>query len=165
MLLKLFPLWENTSKDGNTYFSTKLNNKTKLLMLKNKYKKKDTDPDYYLYASEISNDYSEDDKDNVDDDIPFWLWGKNMNLLKKLRRFETVDGIEEFVRLFECEDAFKDIFNSSVDNYIERDEGKKLNDRETMETLLEYLYPHNDYYVNDLDPFGDYWDIMIFHKK
>ena len=71
-MIKLFPLWENTAKSGNTYLQSKLNKNTKILILKNNYKQKDTDPDYHLYIDTINNVNNSSDKDiTEDDDIPF----------------------------------------------------------------------------------------------
>jgi hypothetical protein len=50
-LLKLGGLWKGKDKKGNDYFSGSFTYGTKLLVMKNTYKDKDTDPDYIAYMA------------------------------------------------------------------------------------------------------------------
>ena len=46
-LTKVTGLWKNTGKDGKTYLSGKFG-MAFMLVYPNRYKKKETDPDYYI---------------------------------------------------------------------------------------------------------------------
>jgi hypothetical protein len=50
-MIKLTGLWENTTKQGETYFRGNLG-LGQVLIFKNKYKKTDKDPDYVMYLAE-----------------------------------------------------------------------------------------------------------------
>ncbi|MBN1892319.1 MAG: hypothetical protein JW780_06010 [Clostridiales bacterium] len=52
-MLKLTGLWEGKDKNANFLLSGKLTFSSKVLVLKNNFKEKDTDPDYFLYVSDI----------------------------------------------------------------------------------------------------------------
>jgi len=51
-MIKLTGLWKQTGKDGEAYYSGKLGYSATLLIFKNKYKKKDSDPDLMAYVGE-----------------------------------------------------------------------------------------------------------------
>lgn len=50
-LLKIGGLWSNKDKKGNEYFSGDFTFGTKILIYKNTYKEKESDPDYVAYLS------------------------------------------------------------------------------------------------------------------
>jgi len=90
-LVPIAPLWTNTTKEGAPYLRGYLGNAL-LLIFKNKYKEKDSDPDWRAYVaprapkekkddvqdpmekelrSGISADVPPPIPENVDDEIPF----------------------------------------------------------------------------------------------
>lgn len=48
-LVEMCALWKQESKSGDTYLSGSLNKNTKVLVLKNNFKSKDSEPDYRVY--------------------------------------------------------------------------------------------------------------------
>ena len=46
---KMCGMWENKDKNGNKYFSGKLEDGTKIVMFTNTYRDKENSPDYNLY--------------------------------------------------------------------------------------------------------------------
>jgi|VirMetMinimDraft_7_1064189.scaffolds.fasta_scaffold00899_6 hypothetical protein len=52
-LVKLTGLWEDTDRNGHQYFSGKINAISKVLVMPNTFKKKDSDPDYFLYLAPV----------------------------------------------------------------------------------------------------------------
>lgn len=66
-LILLGGLWVSKSKGGTNYLSGRLGVGGKLLMFKNAKKKKDSDPDYYIYLGK----YEQSDKGGSDDEVPF----------------------------------------------------------------------------------------------
>ena len=69
-LLKLGGLWKNQDKNGNDYFSGNFTYGTKLLIMTNTFKEKNTEPDYIAYITK--QDKKEDKKDtSSSSDIPF----------------------------------------------------------------------------------------------
>ena len=52
-LVKLTGLWEDTDRNGHQYFSGKINAISKVLIMPNTFKKKDSEPDYFLYLAPV----------------------------------------------------------------------------------------------------------------
>ena len=50
-LIKLSGLWANKDKNGNEYFSGGFGYGAKILIMKNKFKAKENDPDYNLFIA------------------------------------------------------------------------------------------------------------------
>ena len=50
-MIKLTGLWKETDKLGRAYYSGMLG-RVKVLIYKNQFKEKDTDPEYHLYFAE-----------------------------------------------------------------------------------------------------------------
>lgn len=50
-LLKIGGLWKNKDKNGNDCFSGQFTYGTKLLVFKNSFKKKETEPDFIVYLA------------------------------------------------------------------------------------------------------------------
>lgn len=68
-LIMLGGLWLNRSQSGEIYMSGRLGLGGKILIFKNRKKKSDNDPDYYVMMAEWqSKDKSEGDDDH---EIPF----------------------------------------------------------------------------------------------
>ena len=69
-LLKLGGLWKNTDKNGNEYLSGNFTYGTRLLIMKNSYKKeKGKDPDFIAYLAPKEN--KEDKDTSGSDPVPF----------------------------------------------------------------------------------------------
>ena len=66
-LIKLTGLWENTDKKGDTYFNGSLGF-SKILILKNTYKKKDSDPDFNFFIAK--KEKNGEQKSDQSGDIP-----------------------------------------------------------------------------------------------
>ena len=61
--VRLTGLWKNESKDGGTYLSGSMSPSSQLLILENKYKDGDNDPDYIAFMTPNKRDKKEKDKD------------------------------------------------------------------------------------------------------
>jgi len=48
-LIKLTGLWKSQDKNGNTLLTGKVNGFTSVMIMTNQFKKKEEEPDYYLY--------------------------------------------------------------------------------------------------------------------
>lgn len=68
-------LWKKENKNGDEFFSGVLENedgtKTKIVVFKNGYKSKDTQPDYMILRSKEKQDDFSFDEPPYDDDLPF----------------------------------------------------------------------------------------------
>jgi hypothetical protein len=65
--IELMVLWEKTDKNGDKYFSGKLNGNS-ILVFKNKYKQDEKHPDYKVYLVEKEREQkpiAEDDSDTI----------------------------------------------------------------------------------------------------
>ena len=60
-LIKLTGLWKNTRDDGSISMSGKLSRTSRLVILPNKYKKGERDPDYYAFLAPV--EIKKDDED------------------------------------------------------------------------------------------------------
>jgi len=49
--VKITGLWKGTDKNGNPFLSGNLNQISKLLVMKNTYKKAKNEPDYFIYLA------------------------------------------------------------------------------------------------------------------
>jgi len=67
-MIKLGALWQNEGKDG-TYFAGKMG-EARLIVLPNKYKNKDSQPDYYVFVDSPKN-RGRDESDPPEEDGPF----------------------------------------------------------------------------------------------
>jgi len=72
-LFRVCGLWVNKDKNGNDYFSGDFTFNTKLVILKNSYKQKEGDPDYFinLAPKKKKSDAKTNDQDDNPNDIPF----------------------------------------------------------------------------------------------
>lgn len=72
-LFKLGGLWINKDKNGNEYFSGDFTYGTKILILKNTYKKEGSnEPDYnFNIAPKKKKEESDSKEESYNDDIPF----------------------------------------------------------------------------------------------
>mgnify|MGYP003148611609 CR=1 FL=1 len=73
-LLKLGGVWKNKDKNGNEYFSGNFTFGSKLLIMQNSYKEKNSEPDYIVYLAPRKAKRDEDDDRQADieeEDIPF----------------------------------------------------------------------------------------------
>ena len=73
---KLGALWKNVHKNGDEFFTGVLENadntKTKIVIFKNGYKNKDSQPDYMiLKAREKQDNFEFNTDENEFDDLPF----------------------------------------------------------------------------------------------
>ncbi len=69
-LFKIGGLWKNKDKNGNDYFSGDFTFGTKVLVLKNTYKEKPSEPDYNIFLTK--KDKKGEAKTQTDSsDIPF----------------------------------------------------------------------------------------------
>lgn len=68
VLIEIAALWENEGKDG-TYFSGSLNG-AKLLVFKNKFKEKDSHPDWKVYVAP-KKPKEQPAADTQDEEVPF----------------------------------------------------------------------------------------------
>jgi hypothetical protein len=68
-LIKLSGLWVNTDKNGNEYFSGGIGFGAKILVMKNTFKDKDSDPDFNLFIAPKKD--KEGAKKDEESDIPF----------------------------------------------------------------------------------------------
>lgn len=73
---KLGALWKNVNKNGDEFFTGVLENadntKTKIVIFKNGYKNKDSQPDYMiLKAREKQDNFEFNTDENEFDDLPF----------------------------------------------------------------------------------------------
>ena len=60
--LRLSGLWVGKTKMGEVYFSGSVNSGVKLLVFKNNYKEKDSDPDYVAYLASAKPQGEGDDQ-------------------------------------------------------------------------------------------------------
>ncbi len=66
-LMKVTGLYSNVSKSGDKYLSGNLSYSTKLMVFKNKFKEKDSDPDMILYICPRTHEKKDSDTaDNAD---------------------------------------------------------------------------------------------------
>lgn len=65
-LVKLTGLWEDTDRNGHQYFSGKINAISKVLVMPNTFKKKDSDPDYFLYLAPVEKKEDYEKKGVID---------------------------------------------------------------------------------------------------
>jgi hypothetical protein len=52
-MVKLTGLWKNTDKEGKIYLTGQFNPAAAMVVLPNTFKKKDNEPDYYLYVKPV----------------------------------------------------------------------------------------------------------------
>jgi len=71
-LIELTALWEHKDKNGEVYYSGKLS-KMNLLIMRNKFKKDDTQPDYRVYVCEAPNEkfYDRNKNNSMPEEPPF----------------------------------------------------------------------------------------------
>lgn len=75
--VKLCGMWKKNDKNGNEMFSGKLSPYTTILMFKNKFKNKESDPDYHISIANITPDDKKEApraapiQPCVEDDLPF----------------------------------------------------------------------------------------------
>lgn len=70
---KIGALWKKESKNIGTFLSGDVRGE-KIFIMKNKYKKKDLQPDYIIFLQELEKEKSESHSStpsNFDDDMPF----------------------------------------------------------------------------------------------
>lgn len=76
-IIPITGLWKKTDKNGNTYLSGPLSNRTRLLIFQNLKKQGEKEPDYYISIAESNregqpqsqgNSYKQN---NAADDMPF----------------------------------------------------------------------------------------------
>lgn len=72
-LLKMCGVWKNKDKNGNEYFSGNYTYGTKLLIMHNSYKEKNSDPDYIVYLAPKKSKREEDSdgQADIETDVPF----------------------------------------------------------------------------------------------
>jgi len=72
-LLKICGVWKNKDKNGNEYFSGNYTYGTKLLIMHNSYKEKNSDPDYivYLAPKKSKREEDSDSQADIETDVPF----------------------------------------------------------------------------------------------
>ena len=72
-LLKMCGVWKNKDKNGNEYFSGNYTYGTKLLIMHNSYKEKNSDPDYivYLAPKKSKREEDSDSQADIETDVPF----------------------------------------------------------------------------------------------
>tara|TARA_Y100001949_G_C15888962_1_gene287252 strand:- start:281 stop:511 length:231 start_codon:yes stop_codon:yes gene_type:complete len=72
-LLKICGVWKNKDKNGNEYFSGNYTYGTKLLIMHNSYKEKNSDPDYIVYLAPKKSKREEDSdgQADIETDVPF----------------------------------------------------------------------------------------------
>lgn len=64
-MIKLSGLWRK-EKDGSVYYTGKLGPGAQLLVFKNRYREKDTDPDLILYVAKLEKRDGADRKEDRD---------------------------------------------------------------------------------------------------
>ena len=72
-LLKICGVWKNKDKNGNEYFSGNYTYGTKLLIMHNSFKEKNSDPDYIVYLAPKKSKREEDSdgQADIETDVPF----------------------------------------------------------------------------------------------
>lgn len=64
--IRILSFWKNTTKEGEMYLSASFGQGRKVMIFKNKYKNKDTDPDYVAYLCEDEKQESVAEKTNTE---------------------------------------------------------------------------------------------------
>lgn len=68
-------LWKRTNQNGDEFYTGVLENadgtKTKIVIFKNGYKNKDTQPDYIILRAKEKQQDFKFEENNTDDDLPF----------------------------------------------------------------------------------------------
>ena len=64
-------LWESKTKSGDRMLSGKVSYSARMVILPNKFKTKDTHPDYQAYMAAADRDRQAQTKQDNDDDYPF----------------------------------------------------------------------------------------------
>ena len=63
MLIHITGFWKNESRDGSTYYASKLKSGAKLLLFENRHKRSGKDPDLILCISASDNSRDPHDKE------------------------------------------------------------------------------------------------------
>lgn len=64
-LIKLGGLWKNQDKNGNDYFSGGFTYGSKLLVMKNTFKKSEKEPDFHAYLAPKDSQDSQDSQEEA----------------------------------------------------------------------------------------------------
>jgi len=81
-LLKMGGVWKNKDKNGNEYFSGNFTYGTKLLIMHNSFKEKNSEPDYIVYlaprkskreggSDRQADEGGSDRQADIEEDVPF----------------------------------------------------------------------------------------------
>lgn len=70
-LVKIGALWKGKDKDGQPILSGSMNVETRILVLKNGFKREDKQPDYYVYLVASEKKEGSAKQDRKDEDVPF----------------------------------------------------------------------------------------------
>lgn len=69
-MIKVCGLWKSNDKNNNPILSGNLTYGTKILILKNTFKKKDSDPDYNLFIAKVEKNENAK-QESQQEEIPF----------------------------------------------------------------------------------------------